>query len=84
MPHGPNVVFFYNPFPLDTMEIVLGNIVRSYLDAPRPVFLIFYACSSIMPRIREFLPARTNGCARPRVSTTIGYRSVTVFELPQA
>jgi SAM-dependent methyltransferase len=82
MPAGPNILFFYNPFPFAVMEIVLENITRGYLDNPRPVYLIFYACSSIMPRINEFLLANTDGRARRLVSTNIGSRSVNVFELP--
>jgi SAM-dependent methyltransferase len=83
MPHGPTVIFFYNPFPLATMEIVLGNIVRSYFEAPRPICLVFYACSSIMPAISEFLGAKTSGHARLLISTTVGYRSVNIFALPK-
>jgi hypothetical protein len=83
IPDGPNILFFYNSFSFEVMEIVLDEIVHSYLDNPRSVFLIFYACSSIMPKISEFLPTKTNGRTRLRVSANIGSRSVNVFELPQ-
>jgi hypothetical protein len=81
-PNGPNILFFYDPFSLEIMEIVLGNIARSYLDNPRSVFLIFYASSSKIPKISEFLPTKTNGRASWLVSTTIGLRSINIFELP--
>jgi hypothetical protein len=83
MPHGLNLLFFYNPFPLDTMEIVLGNIARCYFETPRLVYLIFYACSSTISSINEFLISKTNGHARWLMSTTVGHRSVNIFTLPQ-
>jgi SAM-dependent methyltransferase len=82
VPDEPIILFFYNPFPIELMEIVLDNIVKSYFDKVRPIYFIFYACSSIMPRITEFLPRRTDGRARRCISTTIGERSVNIFELP--
>ena len=78
----PTVFFFANPFSYDIMELVLDNIVSSYLKTPRQIFLIFYGASTIMPRISEFLPKKSGGRARPRVSTTLGQRSVNIFELP--
>jgi hypothetical protein len=83
MPHGPNLLFFYNPFPLDTMEIVLGNIARRYFETPRLVCLIFYACSSTISSINEFLFSKTDGHARWLISATVGHRSVNIFTLPQ-
>jgi SAM-dependent methyltransferase len=81
-PKGPLIVFFYNPFPLDTMQIVLGNIVRAYVETPCLVYLIFYACSSTITGISEFLVSNTDDHARRLVSTTVGHRSVNIFELP--
>jgi SAM-dependent methyltransferase len=84
IPRGPMIMFFYNPFPFEIMEIVLSNIVKSYAEETRPIYLIFCACSATMPSIAEFLPARTGGRARRYVSTTINGKSVNIFELPQA
>jgi SAM-dependent methyltransferase len=81
-PSGPVIFFFYNPFIYDIMEIVIGNIVTSYLRLPRPLYLILYAMSSSAPRINEFLCAKSGGRARRRVSTSLGERSVNIFELP--
>jgi hypothetical protein len=78
------IIFFYNPFPFEIMEIVLSNIVSSYMEEARQIFLMFYACSSTMPSIAEFLPAKTGGRARRCVSTTIGGRTVNIFELPHS
>jgi hypothetical protein len=79
----PTIFFFANPFSYDIMELVLGNIVSSYFRCPRQIFLVFYATSTIMPQIREFLPKKSGGQARHRVSSTVGQRSVNIFELPQ-
>jgi SAM-dependent methyltransferase len=81
-PRRPMIIFFYNPFPFEIMEIVLSNIVNSYTEEARPIYLIFYACSSMMPSIAEFLPARTGGRAHRCVSTTIGSKTLNIFELP--
>jgi SAM-dependent methyltransferase len=82
IPRRPMIMFFCNPFPFEIMEIVLSNIVNSYTEDARPIYLIFCACSSMMPSIAEFLPARTGGHARRCVSTTISGRTVNIFELP--
>jgi SAM-dependent methyltransferase len=82
IPEERTVFFFANPFKYEVMEVVLGNVVRSYLESPRPIFLIFYATSSIMPQISEFLPRATGGRARLRASSTLGQRSINIFELP--
>ena len=82
IPARPMIMFFFNPFPFEIMEIVLSNIVNSYREETRAIYLIFFACSSMMPTIAEFLPARTDGCARRCVSTTISGRTVNIFELP--
>jgi SAM-dependent methyltransferase len=74
------VIFFYNPFPFEVMEIVLSNIVESYMQKIRPIYLIFYGCSSMIPKVAEFLTARAG--ARRIVSTGIGNRTVNIFELP--
>jgi SAM-dependent methyltransferase len=58
LPEGPGVVFFYNPFPLDTMLVILENIAQSYLKAPRRICLIFYACSSSISEVGEFLSSK--------------------------
>ena len=82
LPEGPSVVFFYNPFPIGTMLIVLENIGQSYLKDPRRICLIFYACSSGMSEVNEFLGSKVEYRARRLVSTTIGQRSLNIFELP--
>ena len=82
IPKEPAVFFFANPFRYEVMEVVLGNIVRSYLERPRSIFMIFYATSSIMPQINDFLPRETAGRARLRVSSLLGQRSINIFELP--
>ena len=82
LPEGPSVVFFYNPFPTNTMLIVLENIGQSYLKDPRRICLIFYACSSSISEVNEFLGSKVEYRARRLVSTTIGQRSLNIFELP--
>jgi SAM-dependent methyltransferase len=82
IPDEPAVFFFANPFRYEIMEVVLGNIVHSYLESPRRIFLIFYATSSIMPEISKFLPRETAGRALWRVSSVLGQRSINIFELP--
>jgi SAM-dependent methyltransferase len=82
IPEEPTVFFFANPFSYEIMELVLGNIVSSYLNSPRRIFLLFYATSSIMPQVREFLPRESGGRARLRVSSVLGQRSINIFELP--
>lgn len=82
IPEGPAVFFFANPFKYEVMEVVLGNIVRSYVGSPRRMLLIFYATSSIMPQISEFLLKETAGRALWRVSSVLGQRSINIFELP--
>jgi SAM-dependent methyltransferase len=78
----PTVFFFANPFNYEIMELVLDNIVRSYLRSPRQILLMFYGTSSIMPQIGEFLPVKSGGRARLRVSSLLGQRSINIFELP--
>jgi SAM-dependent methyltransferase len=78
----PTIFFFANPFSYDIMQLVLKNIVESYLKTPRTIILIFYATSSILPQISEFLPRKSNGRARLRVSSLLGQRSINIFELP--
>jgi Methyltransferase domain len=82
IPEERCIFFFANPFSYEIMELVLNNIVRSYIKSPRSIFLIFYGTSTIMPQISEFLPAKSGGHARWRVSTTLGQRSINIFELP--
>jgi hypothetical protein len=82
IPEDPTVFFFANPFNYEVMELVLDNIVSSYLRAPRSIYLIFYGTSSIMPRVSEFLPMKSGGQARLRVSSVLGQRSINIFELP--
>src|SRR5215472_10691865 len=78
----PTIFFFANPFTWEIMEIVIGNIVKSYLDVCRPIYLLFYAASSMMPQISEFLPLSSGGRARRLISTNLGSRSLNIFELP--
>ena len=82
IPEDPTIFFFANPFSYDIMELVLDNIVSSYLKSPRRIFLMFFAASSIMPQIGEFLPRTSGGRARLRVSSLLGQRSINIFELP--
>ena len=83
IPDEPIIFFFANPFRYEIMELVLDNIVNSYLNKPRPIFLMFYATSSIIPQISEFLPRKSGGRARLRASSLLGERSINIFELPQ-
>jgi SAM-dependent methyltransferase len=41
IPESPCVLFFYNPFPAQTMECVLRNTLASLRRVPRPIFVIF-------------------------------------------
>jgi hypothetical protein len=63
------------------MEVVLGNIVGAHLGAPFPRYLIFYAVSSIIPKIKEFFQNKGGSCARLRVASQLGKRSIYIFEL---
>jgi hypothetical protein len=81
IPDEPAIFFFANPFTYEIMQVILDNIMKSYLNEPRLIFLIFYAASSIMPRVREFLPAKTDGRALRHISTTLRKRSLNIFEL---
>jgi SAM-dependent methyltransferase len=81
IPMTPNVVFFYNPFPLETMLTVLQNIIRSHHKAARRITLIFYACSSIIPEVGEFLLSKSSNQPRRLASTNVGRRSINIFEL---
>ena len=77
----PTIFFFANPFTYEVMEIVLGNIVNSYANTSRPIYLLFYRASSIMPQINGFLRTRSGGHARRLISTNLGYRSLNIFAL---
>jgi SAM-dependent methyltransferase len=81
VPNEPTIFFFYNPFTYDVMEVVLGNIVGAHLRAPFPRYLIFYAVSSIIPKIKEFFQSKGGSCARLLVSSQLGKRSIYIFEL---
>lgn len=81
IPDEPTIFFFYNPFTYDVMEIVLGNIVDTQLRTPRPRYLIFYAASSSIERIKVFLQKSSDNRARLFVSSHLGKRSVYIFEL---
>jgi SAM-dependent methyltransferase len=82
IPAGPAIFFFANPFTDDIMTKVLRNIITSYRASPRPLYLIFYAASSRLPRIEEFLRLEGGGAARQLASSLLGQRTVYVFELP--
>ena len=83
IPEEPIIFFFANPFRYEIMEVVLDNIVRSYLKKPRPIFMMFYATSSIIPQISEFLSRKSGGRVLLRGSSLLGLRSINIFELPQ-
>ena len=34
--------YFFNPFPIEVLNSVLGKIVNSYYENPRPMSLFFY------------------------------------------
>lgn len=82
IPEEPTIFFFHNPFTYEIMEIVLDNIVSSYLRVLRPIYLVFCRASSMMPEIGRFLPPKTGDRARQLASTYLGSRSLNVFELP--
>jgi SAM-dependent methyltransferase len=81
IPNEPTIFFFYNPFTYDVMEIVLGNIVGAQLRTPCPRYLIFYAASSNIDRIKVFLQKNSDNRVRLFVSSHLGKRSVYIFEL---
>lgn len=83
IPDGPAMFFFYNPFSYTVMETVLTNIVNSYLYSHRTIYLIFYATSSQIPLISQFLKRKSDAIIQERVRMLVGKRSVYVFELPQ-
>jgi predicted RNA methylase len=80
-PLNPGVIFFYNPFGYPVMRQVLHRIKESYLEAPRQIYLVFYACSSSINQIKEFLHTTMRTTSQQRASGVIGRRSVYVFEL---
>jgi SAM-dependent methyltransferase len=82
IPEAPLVFFFYNPFAQEVVEGVLGNIVRSYLAKRRPIYLIFYATSTHLPFISQFLKYNSDDKAHQYRSMLVGRRTVYVFELP--
>jgi len=79
IPEEPAIFFLYNPFAYEVMETVLGNIVRAHARVPYPRYLIFYAASSSMPKIIEFLQRASSNRARLNVSGSLGRRSLTIF-----
>src|SRR5262249_35388603 len=81
VPNEPSIFFFYNPFTYDIMEIVLGNILGAHLRQPCPRYLIFYAASSSISKIKDFLRSSGKGYARLLVTSRLGKRSVYIFEL---
>lgn len=34
--------YFFNPFTVEILQSVMGKIVESYYDNPRPIYLFFY------------------------------------------
>ena len=42
VPPEVNVIYFFNPFIGKDLRTVVGNIHRSYVNAPRPLFIIFF------------------------------------------
>ena len=82
IPNEPIIFFFQNPFNYEIMEVVLDSILDSYVNVPRPIYLLFFRASSIMPQINGFLPKKSCGRARRLASTTLGSRTINIFELP--
>lgn len=81
VPNEPAIFFFYNPFTYDVMEIVLSNILDAHLRRPCPRYLIFYAASSSISKIKSFFQSNAEGHARLLVASQLGKRSVYIFEL---
>ena len=42
IPDGPTVCFFNNPFDVPVLRRVIANIVDSYLQSPRQLFVVYY------------------------------------------
>jgi SAM-dependent methyltransferase len=80
VPEQPTVFFFYNPFTYEVMEKVLMNIVRSFLQSRRSIYVIVCGSPSNL-QIDEFLCRETGGSARRRASGISGRRTVVVFEM---
>ncbi len=40
LPDGPCACFFFNPFDPPVVLQVLANIRKSYLEAPRPMYIV--------------------------------------------
>ncbi len=82
-PETPLMVLFANPFTYEIMERVLGNIVASYRQNIRSIFLLFYGASSQMFPISQFLPMQSDEQSRWLVSDTLRHKkSINIFELP--
>jgi hypothetical protein len=56
VPATPCVFYFYNPFSFNVMELVVKNIVNSYRQSPRDLYLICVGMSTIFPQIAR-IPA---------------------------
>lgn len=82
IPEQPLIFFFNNPFRSEIMEIVIGNIITSYLRNIRPIFLLFFRTSSIIPQISQCLQEKSRGRSHWLVSNTLGGKSINIFELP--
>lgn len=42
IPNNPCVLFFFNPFGIEVMKLVAGNIASSFRDNPRTIIVSFY------------------------------------------
>ncbi|MBE5944442.1 MAG: SAM-dependent methyltransferase [Lachnospiraceae bacterium] len=50
-----NYFYFFNPFTVDVLEVVMDNIMLSVKKHPRPVTLILYYCTyEIMSTLRKY------------------------------
>ena len=60
------IVFFYNPFPFEIMEIVLSNIVDWTTEESHPI-LSHVLCVLVDDAVHRRVPARKNRWSRSPV-----------------
>jgi SAM-dependent methyltransferase len=81
-PHDSLLLFFYNPFHFSVMKPVLRNIVESYIQYQRPVYMIFFRTSSTLEDINNTLFEVSHGAAVRLASSKFGAASVNIYCLP--
>jgi SAM-dependent methyltransferase len=59
IPAGNCVLYFFNPFSIEVSSVVFQNVMRSWAENPRPIFIIWcYVTEAALPLFRapDFIP----------------------------